>query len=92
MKFHFLQDDWNETTGKIKVTANIKGIEQYEIDQDQKAGRGLRINKGHIAGQDIEAKQYIQNCRNNKVELKAGRHDSLPSQALRLILTLVRCR
>ena len=39
MKFHFLQDDWNETTGKIKVTANIKGIEQYEIDQDKKAGK-----------------------------------------------------
>ena len=66
--------DWNETTGKIKVTANIKGIEQYEIDQDKESGERLTDKiKEHIAGQDIEtAKQYIQNLPEiNKVEIES---------------------
>lgn len=64
--------EWDENKGKIKLTANIKGIEQYTINPDEENGKKL-LNKikEHIAGKDIEeAKVYIQNLPEiNKVEI-----------------------
>lgn len=66
--------NWDDATGKVKLTANIKGIEQFDIDPDSENGKNL-LNKirEHIAGQDIEsAKQYIQNLTEiNKVEIES---------------------
>lgn len=64
--------EWDEATGKIKLTANIKGIEEYEIDSNKENGlRLLEKIKDHIAGKEIEAaKIYIQNLPEvNKVEI-----------------------
>jgi hypothetical protein len=61
-------------SGKTKVTANIKGIEQYEINPDKENGqRLLKKIKDHILGKNIdEAKAYIQNLPEiNKVEIKS---------------------
>lgn len=66
--------EWDEATGKIKLTANIKGIEQYEIDPEVESGaRLLEKIREHIAGSDIEeAKIYIQNLPEiNKVEIES---------------------
>lgn len=64
--------EWDESGGKIKLTANIKGIEQFEIDPEKENGvRLLTKIKEHIASKDIEeAKLYIQNLPEvNKVEI-----------------------
>lgn len=64
--------EWDENTGKIKLTANIKGIEEYEIDEEKENGlRLLEKIKDHITGKEIEvAKSYIQNLPEvNKVEI-----------------------
>lgn len=64
--------EWDEIQGKIKLTANIKGIEQFTIDPDKESGSKLLSKiKEHIVGQDIEqAKLYIQNLPEiNKVEI-----------------------
>lgn len=64
----------DENTGKIKITANIKGIEQFQIDPEKENGvRLLRKIQEHIAGLDIEeAKIYIQNLPEiNKVEIES---------------------
>lgn len=66
--------DWNTGTGKIKITANIKGIEQFSIDPEKENGvRLLSKIRDHIAGKDIEeAKNYIQNLPEiNKVEIES---------------------
>lgn len=60
--------------GKIKVTANIKGIEEFEIDPEKENGaRLIEKIKEHIAGKNIEeAKSYIQNLPEiNKVEIES---------------------
>lgn len=64
--------EWDEGAGKIKLTANIKGIEQFSIDPDKENGsRLLSKIQEHIVGKDIEeAKLYIQNLPEvNKVEI-----------------------
>lgn len=64
--------EWDDVTGKIKLTANIKGIEQFEIDPSKESGRRLLEKiRSHISGRDIEdAKVYIQNLPEiNKVEI-----------------------
>ncbi|MFH1534010.1 MAG: hypothetical protein ABID64_03700 [Nitrospirota bacterium] len=64
--------EWDEYSGKIKLTANIKGIEQFSIDPNKENGEKLLAKiKEHIAGKDIEeAKLYIQNLPEiNKVEI-----------------------
>jgi hypothetical protein len=64
--------EWDDLAGKIKLTANIKGIEQFEIDPDKENGvRLLDKIKDHIMGQNTEdAKTYIQNLPEvNKVEI-----------------------
>lgn len=60
--------------GKIKMTANIKGIEQYDIDPEGENGSKILDKiRTHIAGKDIEyAKSYIQNLSEvNKVEIRS---------------------
>lgn len=64
----------DENTGKIKITANIKGVEQFQIDPEKENGaRLLEKIQEHIAGLDIEeAKIYIQNLPEiNKVEIES---------------------
>lgn len=64
----------DELSGKIKVTANIKGVEQYQIDPDKENGAQLLEKiREHIAGVDLEeAKNYIQNLPEvNKVEINS---------------------
>ncbi len=64
--------EWDDYVGKIKLTANIKGIEQFSIDPEKENGERLLSKiKEHIAGKDIEeAKLYIQNLPEvNKVEI-----------------------
>ena len=64
--------EWDEYSGKIKLTANIKGIEQFSIDPGKENGERLLVKiKEHIAGKDVgEAKLYIQNLPEiNKVEI-----------------------
>jgi hypothetical protein len=66
--------EWDDVGGKIKLTANIKGIEQFSIDPEKENGeRLLNKIKEHVAGKDIEeAKQYIQNLPEiNKVEIES---------------------
>ncbi len=67
----FQKDD---AVGKIKMTANIKGIEQYDIDPSTENGKKiLEKIRNHIAGKEIEyAKNYIQNLAEiNKVEISS---------------------
>ncbi|MDX9971132.1 MAG: hypothetical protein RBS56_04485 [Candidatus Gracilibacteria bacterium] len=67
----FQRDD---AVGKIKMTANIKGIEQYDIDPETENGKKiLEKIRNHIAGKEIEyAKSYIQNLAEvNKVEIRS---------------------
>jgi hypothetical protein len=64
--------EWDENRGKIKLTANIKGIEQFSIDPEKESGqRLLQKIRDHIAGKNIEdAKLYMQNLPEiNKVEI-----------------------
>lgn len=63
----------DEGSGKIKITANIKGIEQFEINPEKENGaRLLKKIRDHIVGEEIEiAKNYIQNLPEvNKVEVE----------------------
>ncbi|MDA1060628.1 MAG: hypothetical protein O3B47_02450, partial [bacterium] len=47
--------EWDENAGKIKLTANIKGIEQFEIDENKENGaRLLEKMKEYSVGSDIE--------------------------------------
>lgn len=65
--------DWDDGNGKIKLTANIKGIEQFEIDPEKENGaRLLKKIRDHIVGLEIEAAEtYIQNLPEvNKVEVQ----------------------
>jgi hypothetical protein len=60
--------------GKIRLTANIKGIEQFDISLESQTGRRiLEKIRTHIAGKDIEyTTNYIQNLPEvNKVEIKS---------------------
>jgi hypothetical protein len=66
--------EWDEARGKIKLTANIKGIEQFSIDPSMENGqRFLQNIREHIAGKNIEdAKLYMQNLPEiNKVEIES---------------------
>ncbi len=64
----------DDSIGKIRLTANIKGIEQYDISDKTETGRRVLDKiRSHIAGKDIEyTKNYIQNLSEvNKVEIKS---------------------
>ncbi len=61
-------------SGKVKLTANIKGIEEYSIDPTSDNGaKFLEKIRQHIVGKNItEAKNYIQNLPEiNKVEIES---------------------
>ncbi|QQR54872.1 hypothetical protein IPG41_06880 [Candidatus Peregrinibacteria bacterium] len=58
---------------RYKITAQIQGVEEYEIDADLEGGEELAKKiKEHIAGKAIEeAEAYIQNLPEvNQVEIK----------------------
>ena len=58
---------------KIKITANIKGIEEFDLDPEKENGARLITKiKEHILGKNIEdARNYIQNLPEiNKVEIE----------------------
>jgi hypothetical protein len=59
-------------TQKIKLTASIKGLEEFDISPDRENGmRLIQKIKTHISGQKAEdAKNFIQNLPEiNKVEI-----------------------
>ncbi|MCK9185917.1 hypothetical protein M0P48_00570 [Candidatus Gracilibacteria bacterium] len=61
-------------SGKVKLTANIKGIEEFSIDPTTDNGsKFLEKIRQHIVGKNIEeAKNYIQNLTEiNKVEIES---------------------
>ncbi len=65
--------DANPDNNTYKFTAEIQGIEEYEIDPQYEGGNALvKKIKEHIAGRSVEeASQYIQNLPEvNKVEIK----------------------
>jgi hypothetical protein len=64
----------DSAASKIKVTANIKGIEEFDIDPSKENGARLITKiKEHILGKSIEeAKNYIQNLPDiNNVEIES---------------------
>jgi hypothetical protein len=64
----------DSAASKIKVTANIKGIEEFDIDPSKENGARLITKiKEHILGKSIEeAKNYIQNLPDiNTVEIES---------------------
>lgn len=76
--------DQDKAGQKVRVTATIKGIEEYEIDPEKENGNRLtKIIKEHILGKKIsEAKSYIQNLPEiNKVEIESwpGWAPTIPS-------------
>ena len=63
----------NVPADQYKITAQIQGVEEYEIDADLEGGAELNKKiKEHIAGKTIEeAEAYIQNLPEvNSVEIK----------------------
>ncbi len=59
---------------KIKITASIKGVEEYVLDPEEESGaRLIKKIKDHIAGETVEgAEEYIQNLDEiNTVEIKS---------------------
>ena len=66
--------EWDDNRGQIRMTANIKAIEQYSIDPSKPTGANFlaRIQE-RIAGQDVEqAILYIQNLPEiNKVRIES---------------------
>ncbi|HAU39817.1 MAG: hypothetical protein UV80_C0002G0139 [Candidatus Peregrinibacteria bacterium GW2011_GWF2_43_17] len=66
--------DIDESASKIKITASIKGIEEYVLDPEEESGaRLVKKIKDHIAGMPVEeAKEYIQDLDEiNTVEIKS---------------------
>ncbi len=55
--------DTEEAAKKIKITATIKGVEEYEISPEKENGQRLiKKIKDHILGKEVqEAELYIQN-------------------------------
>jgi len=66
--------DTDQVAKKIKITASIKGIEEFEIDPDKENGQRLvQLIKDHVVGLQIsEARDYIQNLPEiNKVNINS---------------------
>lgn len=72
MTYRIFESDNN--TGKVKITATIKGIEVYDLDPTEENGaRIIKKIKEHVAGRPIdEVKNYIQNLPEvNKVSISS---------------------
>jgi len=66
--------EWDDASGKVKLTAGIKGVEQYEINPNTESGQKLLEKiKEHISGKKIEdATLFIQNLPEvNKVNIES---------------------
>jgi len=66
--------EWNDANGKVKLTANIKGIEQFIIDTETEEGRSLMQKiRDHIVGKEVQdAEIYVQNLPQvNKVVIES---------------------
>lgn len=64
----------DDSTKKIKITATIKGVEEYVLDPLEESGaRLVKKIKDHIAGKSVsEAEEYIQNLSEiNTVDIKS---------------------
>jgi hypothetical protein len=61
MTFRIVEND--KANKKIKITATIKGIEEYEISPEKENGdRLIKKIKEHVVGKSVEeARSYIQN-------------------------------
>jgi hypothetical protein len=61
LSYRIFESDKN--VGKIKLTANLRGIEEFEISPDKENGKRLiKKIKDHVLGKDIkEAELFIQN-------------------------------
>jgi len=69
--------EWDDNSGKVKLTATIRGIEQFSIDPKTENG-SLLLQKirEHIAGMTIEdARDYVQNL----PEINKAKVDSWPA-------------
>jgi len=74
LTYRLIPIEAGEDTTRQKITATIKGIEQYEISPDRENGRRLIENiTEHIIGKSVEeAKIYIQQLPAiNKVEINS---------------------
>lgn len=72
MTYRIFESD--ENTGKVKITATIKGIEIYDLNPEEENGaRIIKKIKEHIAGRPTEeVKSYIQNLPEvNKVSISS---------------------
>ncbi len=66
--------DIDEPNEKVKITASIKGIEEYDIQPDRENGsRLIQKIKSHVLGKKVdEAELFIQNLPEiNKVEIES---------------------
>ncbi len=66
--------DIDRDAKKIKLTASIKGVEEYVLDPEEESGaRLVKKIKDHIAGKPIdEAEEYIRNLDEiNTVDIKS---------------------
>ncbi|HVN67029.1 MAG TPA: hypothetical protein VMT55_01550, partial [Candidatus Sulfotelmatobacter sp.] len=64
----------DKASGKIKITATIKGIEEYEISPDKENGdRLIKMIKEHVVNKSIQdAESYIENMPEiNKVTIES---------------------
>ena len=64
--------DFDENARKTKITASIKGVEEFDIHPDRENGsRLIEKIKSHVLGKKVdEAEQFIQNLPEiNKVEV-----------------------
>ncbi|MFA5829496.1 MAG: hypothetical protein WC843_03305 [Candidatus Gracilibacteria bacterium] len=71
--------DIDAVNKKVKITATIKGIEEFEISPEKENGaRLIKKIKEHVVGKDIkEARDYIQNL----PEIDKVKVDSWPAWA-----------
>jgi len=66
--------EFNESTGRVKITATIRGVEQYEVRPEKESGaRLIKKIKDHIVGKSLnEASLFVQNLPEiDHVEIKS---------------------
>ena len=66
--------EFNESTGRVKITATIRGVEQYEVRPEKESGaRLIKKIKDHIVGKSLnQASLFVQNLPEiDHVEIKS---------------------